>query len=206
MSSPSPAARHSARAQHPATLGPTGRWRCGQARLPSPSRSAGSRPPQWPVFLSIFCWRQVLDTHPCGNQLLPVSVAESVWLTRSTKEQGELCHAPHMGAGPTASQAAAGTPLPQWGGGADNSFSRSSPADGRPLYVLRLGQMDTKGLVRALGEEALLRYVSFLWVLGAGQLGLLFSASRTVTPRGVAVTSRPSCSEKGKSTDLYIKI
>ncbi|XP_025783337.1 SEC14-like protein 1 [Puma concolor] len=32
--------------------------------------------------------------------------------------------------------------------------------DGRPLYVLRLGQMDTKGLVRALGEEALLRYVS----------------------------------------------
>lgn len=33
-------------------------------------------------------------------------------------------------------------------------------ADGRPLYVLRLGQMDTKGLVRALGEEALLRYVS----------------------------------------------
>uniref|UniRef100_A0A8C6P935 SEC14-like lipid binding 1 n=1 Tax=Nothobranchius furzeri TaxID=105023 RepID=A0A8C6P935_NOTFU len=31
--------------------------------------------------------------------------------------------------------------------------------DGRPLYVLRLGQMDTKGLVRALGEEALLRQV-----------------------------------------------
>lgn len=29
--------------------------------------------------------------------------------------------------------------------------------DGRPLYVLRLGQMDTKGLVRALGEEMLLR-------------------------------------------------
>ena len=32
--------------------------------------------------------------------------------------------------------------------------------DGRPLYVLRLGQMDTKGLVRALGEESLLRHVS----------------------------------------------
>ncbi|KAM8724541.1 SEC14-like protein 1 isoform 1-T1 [Acanthopagrus schlegelii] len=31
--------------------------------------------------------------------------------------------------------------------------------DGRPLYVLRLGQMDTKGLVRALGEEKLLRQV-----------------------------------------------
>lgn len=32
--------------------------------------------------------------------------------------------------------------------------------DGRPLYVLRLGQMDTKGLVRALGEEVLLRQVT----------------------------------------------
>uniref|UniRef100_A0A8C5CAL7 SEC14-like protein 1 n=1 Tax=Gadus morhua TaxID=8049 RepID=A0A8C5CAL7_GADMO len=31
--------------------------------------------------------------------------------------------------------------------------------DGRPLYILRLGQMDTKGLVRALGEEGLLRQV-----------------------------------------------
>ncbi|XP_072550070.1 SEC14-like protein 1 [Salminus brasiliensis] len=31
--------------------------------------------------------------------------------------------------------------------------------DGRPLYILRLGQMDTKGLVRALGEEPLLRHV-----------------------------------------------
>lgn len=32
--------------------------------------------------------------------------------------------------------------------------------DGLPLYILRLGQMDTKGLVRALGEESLLRHVS----------------------------------------------
>nr|XP_035109522.1 SEC14-like protein 1 [Callithrix jacchus] len=31
--------------------------------------------------------------------------------------------------------------------------------DGQPLYVLRLGQMDSKGLVRALREKALLRYV-----------------------------------------------
>ncbi|KAL2078766.1 hypothetical protein ACEWY4_026451 [Coilia grayii] len=31
--------------------------------------------------------------------------------------------------------------------------------DGRPLYILRLGQMDTKGLLRALGEETLLRHV-----------------------------------------------
>ncbi|XP_028840909.1 SEC14-like protein 1 [Denticeps clupeoides] len=34
--------------------------------------------------------------------------------------------------------------------------------DGRPLYILRLGQMDTKGLVRALGEESLLRHVLFI--------------------------------------------
>ncbi|XP_029102899.1 SEC14-like protein 5 isoform X1 [Scleropages formosus] len=32
-------------------------------------------------------------------------------------------------------------------------------SEGRPLYILRLGQMDTKGLVKALGEEALLRHV-----------------------------------------------
>ncbi|KAI4893589.1 hypothetical protein NFI96_019283, partial [Prochilodus magdalenae] len=31
--------------------------------------------------------------------------------------------------------------------------------EGRPLYILRLGYMDTKGLVKALGEEALLRHV-----------------------------------------------
>lgn len=44
------------------------------------------------------------------------------------------------------------------GKGADRALLPSP--DGRPLYVLRLGHMDTKGLVRALGEEALLRYVS----------------------------------------------
>ncbi|NP_001404580.1 SEC14-like protein 5 isoform 3 [Mus musculus] len=31
--------------------------------------------------------------------------------------------------------------------------------DGRPLYILRLGQMDTKGLMKAVGEEALLQHV-----------------------------------------------
>ncbi|XP_073504654.1 SEC14-like protein 5 [Phyllobates terribilis] len=31
--------------------------------------------------------------------------------------------------------------------------------DGRPLYILRLGQIDTKGLLKALGEEAILRHV-----------------------------------------------
>lgn len=32
--------------------------------------------------------------------------------------------------------------------------------DGRPLYILRLGHMDTKGLMKAVGEEALLKHVS----------------------------------------------
>ncbi|XP_007522069.1 SEC14-like protein 5 [Erinaceus europaeus] len=31
--------------------------------------------------------------------------------------------------------------------------------DGRPLYILRLGHMDTKGLMKAVGEEALLQHV-----------------------------------------------
>ncbi|XP_014688694.2 SEC14-like protein 5 isoform X3 [Equus asinus] len=31
--------------------------------------------------------------------------------------------------------------------------------DGRPLYILRLGHMDTKGLMKAVGEEALLWHV-----------------------------------------------
>ena len=31
--------------------------------------------------------------------------------------------------------------------------------DGRPLYILRLGQMDVKGLIKSVGEEALLRHV-----------------------------------------------
>ncbi|XP_006190113.2 SEC14-like protein 5 [Camelus ferus] len=31
--------------------------------------------------------------------------------------------------------------------------------DGRPLYVLRLGHMDTKGLMKAVGEEVLLQHV-----------------------------------------------
>ena len=32
--------------------------------------------------------------------------------------------------------------------------------DGRPLYVLKLGQMDVKGLIRSVGEEAILKHVS----------------------------------------------
>ncbi|XP_071796652.1 SEC14-like protein 5 [Asterias amurensis] len=32
-------------------------------------------------------------------------------------------------------------------------------SDGRPLYIVRLGQMDVKGLIKAAGEEAILRHV-----------------------------------------------
>ena len=32
--------------------------------------------------------------------------------------------------------------------------------DGRPLYILRLGIMDIKGIIKSVGEERLLRHVS----------------------------------------------
>ena len=32
--------------------------------------------------------------------------------------------------------------------------------DGRPLYILRLGVIDVKGLMKAVGEENLLKHVS----------------------------------------------
>ena len=32
--------------------------------------------------------------------------------------------------------------------------------DGRPLYILRLGQMDVKGLIRSVGEDGILKHVS----------------------------------------------
>ena len=32
--------------------------------------------------------------------------------------------------------------------------------EGRPLYILRLGQMDVKGLMKSVGEEAVLKHVS----------------------------------------------
>lgn len=32
--------------------------------------------------------------------------------------------------------------------------------DGRPLYILRLGQMDVKGLLKSIGEDGLLKLVS----------------------------------------------
>ena len=36
-----------------------------------------------------------------------------------------------------------------------------SISDGRPMYILRLGDMDVKGLMKAVGEENLLKHVSF---------------------------------------------
>lgn len=33
--------------------------------------------------------------------------------------------------------------------------------DGRPLYILRLGQMDVKGLLKSIGEDELLLLVSW---------------------------------------------
>jgi len=38
-------------------------------------------------------------------------------------------------------------------------------SDGRPLYLLRLGQMDVKGLLKAIGEEGLLQLVSYCVII-----------------------------------------
>lgn len=34
--------------------------------------------------------------------------------------------------------------------------------DGRPVYILRLGQLDVKGLVKSVGYESILRHVCIL--------------------------------------------
>lgn len=36
--------------------------------------------------------------------------------------------------------------------------------DGRPLYILRLGQMDVKGLLKSIGEDELLLLVSIPFI------------------------------------------
>ena len=36
------------------------------------------------------------------------------------------------------------------------------PTDGRPVYILRLGHLDIKGMLRAVGEDALLRYALYI--------------------------------------------
>lgn len=37
--------------------------------------------------------------------------------------------------------------------------------EGRPLYILRLGQMDVKGLLKSVGEQCLLKQVNQLILL-----------------------------------------
>ncbi|XP_063682902.1 SEC14-like protein 1 isoform X3 [Bolinopsis microptera] len=37
-----------------------------------------------------------------------------------------------------------------------------SDKDGRPVYILRLGHLDIKGMLRAVGEDALLRYALYI--------------------------------------------
>lgn len=74
-------------------------------------------------------------------------------------------------------------------------FPPRLPADGRPLYVIRLGQMDTKGLVRALGEEALLRYVSALGTDGTRAGLALLPAGRGHHSTG----TRVHCSALGEA-------
>lgn len=37
--------------------------------------------------------------------------------------------------------------------------------DGRPVYVLRLGQMDVKGLIKAVGEEGIIKQVCLIDLL-----------------------------------------
>lgn len=45
--------------------------------------------------------------------------------------------------------------------------------DGRPLYLLRLGQMDVKGLMKSVGEEAILRHVRVFQIHFSIQIRLL---------------------------------
>lgn len=41
-----------------------------------------------------------------------------------------------------------------------SALSWSIFAEGRPLYILRLGSMDVKGLLKAVGEDGFLKHVS----------------------------------------------
>ena len=41
-----------------------------------------------------------------------------------------------------------------------SAWSWSIFAEGRPLYILRLGSMDVKGLLKAVGEDGFLKHVS----------------------------------------------
>jgi len=37
--------------------------------------------------------------------------------------------------------------------------------EGRPLYILRLGQMDVKGLLKSVGEDCLLKQVNYNFIV-----------------------------------------
>lgn len=42
--------------------------------------------------------------------------------------------------------------------------------EGRPLYILRLGQMDVKGLLKSVGEDCLLKQVSYNYIINNLQI------------------------------------
>jgi len=49
-------------------------------------------------------------------------------------------------------------------------------ADGRPVYILRLGQLDVKGLVKSVGYDSILRHVCFHLYFSVCFSTLLFCA------------------------------
>ncbi|KAF4015562.1 hypothetical protein G4228_007168 [Cervus hanglu yarkandensis] len=57
--------------------------------------------------------------------------------------------------------------------------------DGRPLYILRLGHMDTKGLMKAVGEEVLLKHISPFINENTRQKFLIYSGSNYQGPGGL---------------------
>ncbi|KAI4531565.1 hypothetical protein MG293_018079 [Ovis ammon polii] len=57
--------------------------------------------------------------------------------------------------------------------------------DGRPLYILRLGHMDTKGLMKAVGEEVLLQHISPFINENTRQKFLIYSGSNYQGPGGL---------------------
>jgi len=46
--------------------------------------------------------------------------------------------------------------------------------DGRPVYVLRLGQLDVKGLVKSVGYDSILRHVCCLCSTNIGRQTALY--------------------------------